>query len=389
MNTDRRVFPLLGAAALLIGLPLVGGVLAGRPASAYLEFPPLTRYVDHAPFSWVAFAIFALVPLAAVLPFVRRVAVGHVGPSSPGTRRFPLWGWGGVVFGAAVWALAWTRLEFFRPLQPFTFSPLWWSYIVVVNAVTYRRTGRSMLTHQPRYVLGLFVFSAAFWWYFEYLNRFVQNWYYVGVGTLTPLQYFVFATLPFATVLPAVAGTYELMRTYPVFSGGLDSFWRCRIRCPRTVAAAALAISSAALAGIALWPDILFPVLWVSPVAMMVSLQVLSGSRTVFAPVVERGDWRDIWLYALAALVCGFFWEMWNFHSLAKWIYAVPFVNRFRVFEMPVLGFAGYLPFGLECAVIADVLRRRRATSSEGEATRSGGSDGTRTRNNQIDNLGL
>jgi hypothetical protein len=26
----------------------------------------------------------------------------------------------------------------------------------------------------------------------------------------------------------------------------------------------------------------------------------------------------------------------------------------FHLFEMPILGYAGYLPFGLECAVIID-----------------------------------
>ena len=58
----------------------------------------------------------------------------------------------------------------------------------------------------------------------------------------------------------------------------------------------------------------------------------------------------------LAALICGGFWEMWNYNSLAKWEYAVPFVGRYRVFEMPVLGYAGYLPFGLEVAVVAQML---------------------------------
>jgi hypothetical protein len=47
---------------------------------------------------------------------------------------------------------------------------------------------------------------------------------------------------------------------------------------------------------------------------------------------------------------------MWNFHSLARWEYAIPFVHRFPVFEMPVLGYAGYLPFGLECAAVGRLL---------------------------------
>jgi len=57
--------------------------------------------------------------------------------------------------------------------------------------------------------------------------------------------------------------------------------------------------------------------------------------------------------FALAALICGGFWELWNFHSYAKWVYAVPYVQAFQIFEMPVAGFAGYLPFGLECAAVA------------------------------------
>ena len=59
---------------------------------------------------------------------------------------------------------------------------------------------------------------------------------------------------------------------------------------------------------------------------------------------------------ALAALFCGFFWELWNTWSLAKWEYAIPLVQRFELFEMPLLGYAGYLPFGLECAVAGDIL---------------------------------
>jgi hypothetical protein len=43
---------------------------------------------------------------------------------------------------------------------------------------------------------------------------------------------------------------------------------------------------------------------------------------------------------------------MWNFHSLARWVYEVPLVGRFAIFEMPVLGYAGYLPFGLQCAAV-------------------------------------
>jgi len=61
---------------------------------------------------------------------------------------------------------------------------------------------------------------------------------------------------------------------------------------------------------------------------------------------------------ALAAFICGCFWEMWNYYSLAKWVYSVSFVHSFQIFEMPILGYAGYLPFGLECAVIGAIMKK-------------------------------
>jgi len=230
-----------------------------------------------------------------------------------------------------------------------------------VNALTSRRTGQCMLTHQPRFFLALFPVSAVFWWIFEYLNRFVQNWYYMGVGSLAPWEYFVFATLPFSTVLPAVMGTYQLLATCPRLSGQLINYFPLPFINSRSVAALVLVLSAAGLAGIGLWPDYLFPLLWLAPLGLLASLQILSGRPPVLFADLLRGDWRRIVLLALAALICGFFWEMWNYASMAKWTYAVPFVNRFHIFEMPALGYAGYLPFGLECALIADLLCGRRS----------------------------
>jgi hypothetical protein len=44
-------------AGMLLGLPLLGVLTAGYPAARYLEFPPRTRCVAHASFSWIAFAL--------------------------------------------------------------------------------------------------------------------------------------------------------------------------------------------------------------------------------------------------------------------------------------------------------------------------------------------
>lgn len=212
-----------------------------------------------------------------------------------------------------------------------------------------------MMTHRTRFFVLLFPFSAAFWWFFEYLNRFVQNWYYIGMVELGSMEYFWFATLPFATVLPAVLGTQEWLRTFPVFQRGFTDIAPIPSASGHRFSILLLLLSCCGLVGIGIWPDLLFPLLWVAPLFLIVSLQTVMKQRTILHRMAV-GDWNRLAAVAVAALLCGFFWEMWNSQSLAKWMYAVPYVNGLKLFEMPVLGYAGYLPFGLECLVIGDLL---------------------------------
>jgi hypothetical protein len=362
-------------AVMLLGLPLIGARLAGQPLSRYLEFPPTTRYVEHAPFSWAAFLAGLVFMAAVTAPFVRRVlrreeAGGERVPEGEGraARRasarpfrfsFPWWGWAGLAVIAIFWTIAWTRVPRLAPIRPHTFTPLWVGYILTVNALAFQRSGRSLMCDRPRFFLLLFPLSAAFWWFFEYLNRFVQNWYYIGDVDLGPWEYFVRATLPFSTVLPAVLSTRDWLLTFPVFARKFACFRPLPAACSKGAAGLILAAAAAGLAGVGVWPNLLYPLVWVAPLLVIVSVRTLSGERHVLQDVA-RGDWTLVVTSALAALLCGFFWEMWNYYSLPKWIYAIPYAERFRLFEMPALGYAGYLPFGLACAAVAELFDRER-----------------------------
>jgi hypothetical protein len=351
---------LIALAVLLTGLPLLGAALAEKDIAPYLRFPPATAFVVHAPFSWLVFCAFALATGASVAPFIYRLSRATATAAVPvarGRSPFPWWGWLGGVIVALAWWLAWTRFPWFAPLQAFTFSPVWLGYILVVNALTSARTGRCLLRDRPGYFLALFPLSAGFWWSFEYLNRFVQNWYYVGGAAFTPWEYFWYATLPFATVLPAVLSTRELLASLPWLSRGLETAWRIHLSRPKLVAATVLLLAGTGLTAIGVWPEILYPALWLAPLLLITALQAIAGEPTIFEPLY-RGDWSRLWQAALAALVCGFFWELWNYKSLVHWQYSVPFVQRFRLFHMPLLGYAGYLPFGLECLALASLLDR-------------------------------
>lgn len=361
----------------VIVLPLLGLWLNGRSLRSYLAFPPLILgAVTHAPFSWPLSIGLAILITGLLAPFLVRVGRTNCqsvpAPDDPTSashgaihlrgdppRRFPWWGWLAAGWTCCVWLLAWTRFGWMEAWQPHTFTPLWLGYIVLVNALTYRRTGRCMVIHRPRYLLSLFPLSACFWWLFEYLNRFVQNWYYLDGGDLTPWEYFLRATLPFATVLPAVLSTAEWLTACPRLSAGLDHFVTINFPSRRAGGWLLGCGAVAGLLGIGLWPDYLFPLVWVAPLLLITAPQLIRDEPTIFSET-EHGDWRTLWAVALAALICGWFWEMWNFYSLAHWEYAVPYVQGVSLFQMPLLGYAGYLPFGLECLAVADLCLARK-----------------------------
>jgi len=341
---------------MLIGLPLTGVMLAGYPVEKYLEFPPKTQFIDHAPFSWTAFFLFLIFILLSVVPFLVKGWREKSEKKNYPQKPFPWWGWAGILMMAVTWIIAWTRMPLFASIQEYTFTPLWLSYIILVNAVTHRRTGRCMMLDRPVFFLFLFPFSAAFWWFFEYLNRFVQNWYYVGVHYGTA-KYVLLASLSFSTVLPAVLGTRDLLMSTQTISGKFRRFVSISPSNPGTLAIILLLISAIGLGCIGIFPDVLFPLLWVSPLMIILSIQTLFKEKHILSGVVN-GNWSAVTAAAFSALICGLFWEMWNYYSLAKWEYTVPLVHRFKIFEMPILGYAGYLPFGLECAVVGEMIGR-------------------------------
>ncbi|MFO7554482.1 MAG: hypothetical protein R6W88_04690 [Desulfobacterales bacterium] len=354
---------------MLLGLPLTGVFLAGFPVQRYLEFPPYSRYVFHAPFSWEAFMGYTIFILCFTVPltFGAVKSFRQINKKSTPLYAFPWWGWFGIISGIVSWILAWTRFSWFVKFQPHTFTPLWLSFIIVINALCHRKTGRCMMIVHTRFFLLLFPLSAVFWWFFEYLNRFVQNWSYTGVH-FSSWEYFCYATLSFSTVLPAVLGTRDLFHNAHWISPGFDSFKPFKCSHSKIWAFFSLAISGIGLACIGVWPNHFFSLLWMSPLIIIISLQILMGEQHILSDIAA-GHWSRLISFASAALFCGFFWEMWNYYSLAKWEYSIPFVYRFKIFEMPILGYAGYLPFGLECAVIGDLLARSMKTSGNRQTT--------------------
>jgi hypothetical protein len=109
------------------------------------------------------------------------------------------------------------------------------------------------------------------------------------------------------------------------------------------IAAAGLAMFVASLAA----STYLFPLVWIGLFLLLDPINALTGGRSLAAQVAER-RWDTVLVLFAAGLTCGFFWEMWNYWSSPKWVYSVPAVAGPKLFEMPLLGYGGYLPFALE-----------------------------------------
>lgn len=244
-------------------------------------------------------------------------------------------GWAGVGLCLGAWLLN-SSLAGLR--THFLFFPLWLGYILAADALVRARTGSSLLTGARRHAVLLFVLSAPVWWLFEWINLRTQNWIYLGREQFSALSYFCFATLNFSTVIPAVFETAEwtgMLRRIETLPAG-----------PRLAADHRLAAAGALmLALLLLFPAVFYPLVWMFPLCLLEPLNRRLGFPSLWNGW-ERGDWRTTAALGAGALICGFFWEMWNLHSLPKWIYHVPFAGACKVFEMPLLGYLGYLPFG-------------------------------------------
>ena len=351
-------------------LPLAGAVLGGRPLGSLFRFPPR----ENAAALRQTFSPLAAGAVAAALAVsaawwwaghARRRRPLMRGPSVRPARCFPVWGWLALAWLAAWWIVAWTRLPFFAAVQPYTFFPLWLGAIAGCNAVAWRRSGSCLLLREPRRLAALFAASAGFWWLFEWLNRFVRNWHYLGVAEFGPTAYAVHATLCFSTVLPAVASAAECLATFPAWLNAVRAGPSCPWLVRPGAGAVLIAAGAAGLVLTGLFPRSCYPAIWLAPLALLAGRVALRGGSDLLR-ALARGDWTTAGTWMAAALACGFCWELWNGHSQAKWVYTVPGVDRWHVFEMPLLGYSGYLPFGLECLFVAAELDIRPAQASPG-----------------------
>ena len=257
------------------------------------------------------------------------------------SNRWPLHGWLGLALVAVFWTLNWS-LDGLR--THWGFFPLWLGYCLTIDALVVKRKGTSMLTRKPAAYVFLFVVSSPGWWLFELFNLRTQNWFYEGREHFTHLGYFLMCSVSFSTVMPAVFGTAELASTF----GWIRRMRGGPVLPPTRGLLVGLFLAGWLMLGLLVArPLYFFPLVWGSVYLILEPVNVWLGNRSLLRHTAS-GDWRPVIALAVGCLICAVFWEMWNYYSYPKWVYEVPFVGFLHVFEMPLLGYLGYIPFSWE-----------------------------------------
>ncbi len=256
-------------------------------------------------------------------------------------HKFPPYGWLGILLVIAFWVLNWS-LGGLR--THWGFFPLWLGYILTVDAIVFYFRGDSLLGRNTKQFIGLFLISAPFWWLFEFIDEYTRYWIYLGRDQFTDLQYLIFATISFSTVIPAVMSTSELIGSFRWIKN-LKRGWKVGGSENLRIG---LFIAGLLMFTVIFWKPYYSPAfVWMSVFFIIAPVNYHLGNKSLLY-FTKSGDWRPIVALTLGSLMCGFFWEMWNYYSYPKWIYNVPIVDFWHIFEMPLIGYLGYIPFAFD-----------------------------------------
>ncbi len=257
--------------------------------------------------------------------------------------RFGWYGWVGVLLLLVSEVLMLRRVWFFSVY----FTPLaWTAYIMILDAWLRARRGYSWIGRYPGRFLTMLVYSVAVWLLFEAYNLIMRNWYYVGLPDSLGLRLLGYGWA-FATIFPGILFTSELLDSY-----GLFARWRVRPHViSRRTLVAWFVVGAAFVIGPVLTPPhiarFLIAFVWVGYVFLLDPVLGLAGGESLFVRL-RSGDASKLVSLFASGLICGLLWEFWNYWAQTKWIYAVPFLQNPKLFEMPLVGFLGFLPFAVE-----------------------------------------
>jgi len=232
----------------------------------------------------------------------------------------------------------------FEAIDLARFAVCWWGVLLALSGAVRMRHRRSPFA-RPREFVGCAAASVLFWDLFELLNFRLHDWWYVGVPR-TAVGGAAFSAVCYATVLPAARYALALASPLP------DSRTGVAPPAPR-VARPLFATFAGSLALVLSVPRIAFPLAWLLLWFLFEAELARRSEREphLLSPLEawRAGDRRVLLTLLGVALPIGLCWEALNYGCERGWMYTVPHFESWKLFEMPLPGYLGYLPFLLEC----------------------------------------
>lgn len=220
-----------------------------------------------------------------------------------------------------------------------------------LDADLHRRQHTSLLRTQRRYVLYLSATGAGLGLLLNYLNVFVASWLAPHTAWLTSV---ICSALLGAVLLPTILITRLWLASFLLRR--LTRILPLPALQAESTAALLLLIALAGLPSGALWAQTLGILFWLSPLLLLLALQLLWSESTVFAGL-QQGDWSRVVLSALSGILIGTL-TLSLYRLLGGTLY-LALSNASNAFALAV--------FGLLCVQLGDVIaeRLRGKTRSE------------------------
>jgi len=246
----------------------------------------------------------------------------------------------GIVIYLFAELMKFSGVYFFRTF----FTPLaWTAYIIFADGINYRYRGRSLIIGNGGNFIWMSIISIGLWYVFEFYNLFLDNWHYINLPASKTVRYFGYFW-SFATIWPGIFETYLLLT-------GIKLFDKARVR-PRKMPIRWFwtAVITGAVFEILpfLFPGRYWaPAVWIGFILLLDPINCRLG-RSSLTEQLGHGLISGFLRFGASGLICGFLWEFWNYWAGAKWVYTIPYWGNVKIFEMPVIGYLGFIPFGIE-----------------------------------------
>lgn len=173
---------------------------------------------------------------------------------------------------------------------------------ILLDTLTFHRTGHSLLRSQRSYLLWSGVAGTVTGTLIAYLNLFAESWFTAASAT----QALLVAAFSGTVLLPVIL----ISRLWLAGLPGLVRLGTRRFTLPalppETAAILLLLLALTGLAGGTIRTDLLGWLFWLSPLLLLAALQLLWNESTVFSGLAQ-GDWSRILLGAISGIVVGGF----------------------------------------------------------------------------------